>query len=349
MKKLLALLICSIIFTPSLMGMKRKAIVPAPEYFSVPEYFTVDCKKKILLDLAKNVHLYAGTRGYGHNPINQAKRIIGTISRINSDYYKELDKERNDAVTTRTMIKNIADTCYPDDWAELYLIQSFNSAGAKKCIRLSEQLYDKKLTTKKVALLFSKGALLNYSNTEHKKTILSYWIESSDKSSIAIIEKLLQLGANENMYDEYYRASPLAYAIWGKNIKKIEILLSYKAKKCWSTVLVRGNRGLLDILIANSTHDELNSGLLTCIEYYPILDIMEKFIDKGANPSVVLPHLLKKIINEIDCLTPNHQLIQAFNLLCDRQAHDSTTLNKVQNLQTIFNSLATKLENNSPK
>jgi hypothetical protein len=347
MKKLFMLLICSIIFTPSLMGMKRNDII------TTPEHFIVDCKYRILLNLAKNVHSYAGKGSCSHCPITQAKRIISTISRINWDFYKELDKERNDPITSRTMIKNIAVTCYPTEWPcwpELSITHSLKSPGAKKCIQLSNQLYDKKLTPKKIEQLFNDGAILDYSNKKERKTILSYWAASRTSKSMAIIEKLLQLGANHDMYYEYCQGSPLQHAIYTGNIEKIKLLLSYKAKKCWFTVLKENNHQFIDILIDNSTNDELNDGLITCIkQYFYLPEIMQKFIDNGANPSVALPHILEQTIKEINDLTPDHILIQKFHFLCDQQAHDSTTFSKVQNIQTIFSSLATKLENNSPK
>lgn len=352
MKKLFTLLLCSIIFTFPVVGMEK-----IKDDVSVPENFPNDCKRKILINyFAQNVHnyiknYYENDDSYSHYSVGYVARItgriIGKISFINWEFYKALDKERNDPVTTRTMLKNIVVTYYPTEkLTELGIVHALKSPGAKKCIQLSDALFGKRVTPKKIKKLFNEGAFLNYFDEYKKSTVLSYWVGSNTKRSTAIVGKLLQLGANPNVYCK--ESSPLHKALSGNNIEKIKLLLHYKAIKEWYIALVgRGYQRFIDIFIANSTNDELNDGLIVCCKFHPYLpEIMQKFIDSGASPSVALPHIFEQTINSINCLTPDHTIIQKFYFLCDQQAYDSTIFDKMQNLQTIFSVLTNKLEHN---
>ena len=163
-----------------------------------------------------------------------------------------------------------------------------------------------------------------------------------------IIEKLLQLGANPDAYWEGgVGSSPVGIALWNNNVDAVKLLLSYKAQKHWCIVLEERCRGFIDMFIEYSTKDELTDGLIACInERYFLPEIMQKLIDKGANPSVALPFIVKEIIKETDTLTPDHRFIKKFNFLCDQKAYDQTVFNKMQNLQAIFGALTNKLEDN---
>jgi len=106
MKKLFTAFIFTFIFTPYTFGIDIDI-----EEIVAPEHFPYELKKNILLELSQNCHRYVGKMSYENQPLNKAKRIISNISLINKDLYKELDKERNDPITTRIMIKNLVVTC----------------------------------------------------------------------------------------------------------------------------------------------------------------------------------------------------------------------------------------------
>jgi hypothetical protein len=158
---------------------------------SVPENFPDDCKKKILIDyLVKDVHKqiknFHKDRGdcfcYNVDQVCRlAGRLIVGISFINWDFYKALEKERNDPVTTRTMLKNIVATYYPNnEGTELEMVHYFKSPGAKKCIELSNRLFNKVMTPEEIEQLYNEGAFLNYYDKyrhcdNSKNTVLGYW------------------------------------------------------------------------------------------------------------------------------------------------------------------------------
>jgi len=170
------------------------------------------------------------------------------------------------------------------------------------------------------------------------------------------MRKLLKLGANPDVYYECRDWSPLENAVH-MNMDKIKLLLGYKAKKCWHLLLER-YRGFIDTFIEYSTKDELNDGLIACMQTPLYLsEIMQKLIDNGANPSVALSLIYQKIIKSMYDVTCdnskiyNHEVtlginLQKFNFLCAQKAYDETTFAKVQNLQAIFSSLANVLEQN---
>jgi hypothetical protein len=173
-------------------------------------------------------------------------------------------------------------------------------------------------------------------------------VDSGVQGNEAIVEKILQLGVNPNSYET--QQSPLVLAMWKNSIEKIKLLLSYKAEKQWHNVIscILYHR-FIDTIVTYCTKDELNDGLIACASdhsYRP--EIMQKLIDNGAEPSVALPHAFEGLIKKINTLTPNASEILNFNFLCNQEAYDETVCTKVQNLQTIFSSLANKLEQNKP-
>lgn len=349
MKKLFIVYLCSIIVTFPVLSINLGQI----DVVSVPDNFPIELTNRILLDLAQNVHNYVGKADPFHDPVSQVKCILRKVSILNKEWYNNLDKQRNDPVATRTLIQNIGITCYsniPDmSFPPMGIIKRLCTPGAKKCIALSDQLYDENLTPKGIEQLYNDGAILDYCNKKIvRKTVLSYWLRGDNNKSMEIITKLLQLGANSDAYYEGgIGASPLAIALWHNNADKVKLLLSYKAKKHWCIVLEERCRRFIDTFIQYSTKDELTDGLIACIaEHFYLPEIMQNLVDRGANPSVVLPHVFKKIIENVGNLTPNHPLIQKFNFLCTHQAYDQTVCDKVQNLQAIFGALTNKLEDN---
>jgi hypothetical protein len=354
MQKLFTSLICSILFTTTIIGMEKER--------SAPAHFSDDCKKKILIDhLVKDVHhqiknFHKDSGSCFSFNVDQVCREVGRlivrISRINWDYYKALEKERNDPVTTRTMLKNIVATYYPNnEGTELEMVHCFKSPGAKKCIELSNQLFNKQVTPKKVKQLYKKGALLNYYDKygygdASKETVLHYWVDCGVQGSEAVVKKLLQLGVNPSSYAG--KCSPLLRAMWSNNTENITLLLSYKAEKEWhSVVSCIVYHKFIDTIVPYCTQDELNDGLVICASdriYRPA--IMQKLIDNGAKPNVALPHVLKNIIEKVDILASDNSAVLNFNFLCSQGAYDQTVFDKVQNLQLIFGDLTHKLEKN---
>jgi hypothetical protein len=357
------------------MEAERKSLASSSDVGSVPTNFPIDIRNRILiLELAQNAHNYvdkyaggdvvnfSGTfvsKGNCYDPVREVERILCKISLLNREWKKELDKQRNDPVAARTMMQNIGITCYSNFFGNnrspfiSYIVNRFCTPGAQKCRELSCQLYDKDLTPEKVEQLYKDGAILDYWNRGPRETILRYWIEKDDDKSTKIVEKLLQLGANPNAYYEDYNCSPLPMAVCNNNADKVELLLRYKAKKQWYWVVER-SRGCIDLFIDCATKDELTAGLIACVggrDYLP--EIMQKMIDKGANPSAALPHVVKAIIESVGQSKPEHRMFlqgreQMFNFLCAQQAYDADAYNEIQKLQEFLSSLANKLEQNKP-
>lgn len=321
-------------FTSYIFGMESKTL-------QSPEIFPYELKKKIILELSQNVHRYI--------PLSQpkfARKIMNRISLINKDLYNELKKQRNDPISTRTMIINIAFAC---NRTESNIAHILCTPGAQKCINLSEKLYSPNLNSLTIKKLFNMGALVNYYQPD-EGTVLCYWFLHKAPQSLAIIKMLLILGANPNEEE-----SLINIAINQKSTKKIKLLIKYKAEKPWSLILEQQQK-LIDYCIANSTQDELNDGLISCIttKYEP--RIMQQFIDKGANPSIGLAPILNEIINMMyitdfnyfsinevikNILIPdsNSPFIQKFNFLCDQQGFDEESLFNIQDLQDSFTSM----------
>jgi hypothetical protein len=353
MKKLFIVYLCSIIVTFPVLSINFGQIAIVP----VPDNFPVELTNRILLDLAQNAHNYVEKTDNG--PVHQVKDIIRTVSILNKEWYAKLDKQRNDPVTTRIMIHNIGIICYVNSGRSLTsfppvnIVGQLRTPGAKKCIELSNQLYDNNLSIEKIEQLYKDGAILDYYNGLRANTVLSHWVLSNQNNSIDIMEKLLQLGTNPDVYFAQGNSSPLKNAMCNGTLEKNKLLLSYKAKKEWCIAFNNSFYRFIDLFIEYSTKDELNEGLTVCANNFYSLEIMQKLIDKGANPSVPLVDVSKKVIESMADSAPDNKLAQLmqlnkFNFLCDQKAYDETVLVKIQNLQVMLSSLANKLEQNKP-
>lgn len=313
-----------------------------------------DLKKTILLDLSQNVHKYV-RKEYGTENANLASRIIYNVSSINKDLYKELDKQRNDPITARTIITNfsaiprtIITNISPSN---IYLMRRYlKTPGAKKCFELSEQLYLPDLTTDKIMQLFHKGALLDYTGQHSHQSVLNHWIYPYNNN--AIVKKLLELGASPNTAHKH-KKPPLELAIELRKRETFEIIFNYnpiKTQAVWNAALQahhqRNNH--IDLMISNSTYNELNDGLIACTTtYHNYTEIMQEFIDKGADPNIALSPSINEI-SLIDINDTNSVSIKKFNLLCDQKAFDKKAIIQLQQIIDFFVSCKNKLENNQP-
>src|SRR6266404_6935316 len=162
MKKLFITLIFTIT-TSCLFGMKPK-LEPIIKFFPEdnPEKNTYpyDAKKMILLELAQNV-LYHTRSKYISKRAQLASQIIGYVSFVNKDLYKELDKQRNDPIAIRPIMIDIAYDTRFNNYNYFY-VENMPLPGAQKCIEYTKQLTDEKLTPDKTEQLFQQGAILNY-------------------------------------------------------------------------------------------------------------------------------------------------------------------------------------------
>jgi hypothetical protein len=354
------------------MEAERKSLASFVDVVSVPENFSIDCRNRILFfELAQNTHNYVDKYAGGdcvsfhgtfvskgkdsYEPVRKVRSILCKISCLNREWYKQLDKQRNDPVTARTMMQNIGITCYSNFVGNnrspfiSYIVNRFCTLGAQKCRESSCQLYDNNLTPEKVEHLYKEGAILDYWNRGPRVTVLYYWSEKNDNESTKIVEKLLQLGANPDAYYEEPDCSPLPIAVHNNDADKVKLLLSYKAKKRWYWVVREDGRRCIDLFIDCATKDELTEGLIACAvsDYLP--EIMQKMIDKGANPSAALPRVFEQIIQKFGKpeLAPFVQeRVRVYDFLCSQQAYDADVCNKIQNLQAFLSSLADKLEQN---
>lgn len=350
MKKLVAAAICTIISTLHILGMETNTL-------QIPEHFPYECSKHILLEYAQNVHRYVREK-HGYRSNREPSGIIFNVSLVNKDLYKQLDKERNDPITARTIITNLKNTC--PDWNCL-TVEKLRFPGAKKCIALSEQLYDENLTIEKLEQLFSKGAILDFSVTkkpfdssQYKEKPLIHWYQEVGGNSYAITKKLLELGADPN------QCGFLELLIKeGESQELITITLKYTARinhYTWDAALSKDYPTYRDLLINHSTPDELNAGLVCCaINKYNSLrstysqETMQQLIDNGANPNIALYHLMVTLKDKPCPLNDDNNFVKNFNFLCKQKAFDQTTLNSMRNLQKLFGDLADTLEKNQPE
>jgi hypothetical protein len=338
MKKLLTLLF-TIIFSPYIFSMNEKK-----ELQPISEAFPYELKKMILLDLSKNVHKYV-LKEMGNNKAQIASRVIFNVSLVNWDLYKELDKTRNDPITARTIITNVA--CNDWDNFDPCLAKHLTFPGAKKCLALSDQLYANDLTPDKIEELYNGGALINYQGIDKSYFVLSHWIVSPMGTNNMI--KLLDLGANPNIPRKASRTDyPLETAIKKSSPDKIKIILKYNPQKnydIWETALLYPYRDCIDLLIPDSTPDELNDGLECCIYSYYIPEIMQKFIAHGASSSKALKCSTKKLAHY--AISQTNTQVKCFNFLCDQEAFNETALANLQSIHKLFGDMITKLENNN--
>lgn len=173
MKKLFIVYLCSIIVTFPVLSINLGQIVVVP----VPNNFPVELTNKILLDLVQNAHNYIGKAEPFYTPMSEVKHILRTVSILNKEWHKKLDKQRNDPVTTRAMIQNIGTTYYVNagrsgkSFPPMGIIRQLCTPGAKKCIVLSDQLYDVTLNPEKVQQLYNEGAIFDYCNKKTEKKL----------------------------------------------------------------------------------------------------------------------------------------------------------------------------------
>lgn len=343
MKTLLTSLILITTFTPYITCMNQEATFAEADPY--------DLKKMILLELSQNIHKYVSKENEKYAAL-EASWIIRNVSRVNWNLYNELDKQRNDPVTNRIMINNLIKilNAYSADT----IMENMQTLGAKKCIHASNELYRWfSISPEKIEELFKAGAVFDYYGADHNG---NHWVSrehilSHCKNNIPAFNKLLELGANPNKGNIMYNT------IRTQNAEQIATVLKYKpTDKNWSAFLQRHNerhitgykfKNTLDVLIAHSSPNDLNDGLIACVknkQYVP--EIMQQLIDNGANPNIALPHALKSIHNSYGPINTDTNFIQNVNFLCDQKAFDQTTLIQLQEIIKIFNSLVDKLKNN---
>ncbi len=349
MNKLLITLVCAITFTPHIFSMEENSLQ------QVSQALPYKCSKKILLELSQNCHRYADNYEWNCTKSALVSRIIFNVSLVNKDLYQELDKQRNDPITARSIIINTRHQ-YLDDSFASDDVENFVFPGAKKCRELTAQLYDDNLTEDMVEKLFHQGATIDYDVNASRHTVLHYpplfyWgciSHKNEEQSKAIIKKLLDLGANPDKCDV------LTYVIDTENIDLTKMILNYKPVikfNTWRAVSVvsRNMQEYIDLLLPCATQDELNDGLycFACnsLVYKP--EIMQKFIDNGANPSIALHQLITRLTN-FTLLDANHDFIKIFNFLCSKGAFDKKALTHLQHLQDILGSLINELDRNQP-
>jgi hypothetical protein len=318
--------------------------------------FPYEIKKKILLELAQNVH-YRVRRQDPSSRTWLANKIIGYVSFVNKDLYAALDQQRNNPITARNIITNLKYQCPNQN-----LAWNLKFPGAKKCYELSEQLYNDDLTEEMAENLFQQGAIIDYSVTKNKKTgelqycPLKYWCDPrrNNNQGKEIIKKLLDLGANPD------EENCLVHVIHGKGIDMTKTVLAYKPmldNPVWNAailyVTVNNNSAYIDLLISRATHDELNIGLICCfgelydtILYRPTL--MQKFINNGANPNIALPHLLNRLKSIENPFDADGHFVQNLKFFCEQKAFDKYMLIYLQQTQNSLNSLVNALEKNQP-
>ncbi|HLJ30888.1 MAG TPA: hypothetical protein VKU36_00490 [Candidatus Babeliales bacterium] len=250
-----------------------------------------ELKKRIVLDLGKNVHHYV----HKNNPA-QASDIILKVSFINKYFYSELEKERTDPVTTRQIIYNLKTISHPF-LSESTILHRFKTLGAKKCINLSQQLYNFDKNMDNIETLIAQGALLNYRN-KNALYIIQYAALNRSDLGRRYLKKLLTLGANPNVKAQY-DPTALGIAINQQDFNKIALILKHNPHdKCWENAFDIANDQIFYFIMDNSTSDDLTQGLIVCIKrgYHP--QLIKRFIKKGASIEQTLAALLEEKFNK---------------------------------------------------
>lgn len=362
MKTLSAFFLLSSIFTACIFSMEIEKPKPLLKLEPIIKFypgnspkedtFPYDLKKAILLKLAQNVHYYVRSVDISKRA-QFASEIIGYVSFVNKDLYKELDKQRNDPITVRPILIDIACGIHYK-YCNYFYVENMPLPGAQKCIEYSKQLTDETLTPDKAEQLVKKGAILNYHH-QNCQSPLSYWcciMHNNSPQSVAVFKKLLELGANHNEFNV------LNYIMdTNGNMDLISEILKYptqKNKRVWIAAIQK--QEYVDLLIPTSTPDELNIGLRACIDQYSDYkpEMMQQFIDSGANPDDILYRTMENLLcwNQI---TPSGSfLVSSFrdsavnklNFLCMEGAFDQRVLNTLKYKRDIFDCLIQQLEKN---
>jgi hypothetical protein len=328
--------------------------------YPVPKELCTRAEKGFFI-IAQNIYASA------NKDAECASHILHDISLLSPNLYKALDEERNNPVIARNIIEQFA---LLKDGFRLGIAKQLTFPGAKKCLELSQQLYNKNLTPTDIEQLFKQGAIINYESSNDVSP-LSYWTNSDDTHSLMIIEKLIALGANPN-YEPVWGNNSFFVAIGKQNRDKLNALLNYYkvtygkstlSTPVWSTILILyyGNLGkykqcpeLIDYLVANVPKESCSSGLMACLDVQDGLQkeqrtqLMKNFIKYGANTGPALAHLLEYI----ELWGPDYShsdFIKDFKTLCDTGTFDEEALTTLQGLSQLFDSLITILKNNSPK
>jgi hypothetical protein len=333
-----------------------------PGIYPIPQKLCTLAEKSAYI-IAKNIYASAD------KDAQCASHILHDISLTNNNLYKALDEERNDPVTARNIIEQFA---LLEDRFRLDIAKKLTFPGAKKCLALSERLYDKNNTPQTIELLFKWGALINYQSGNNGSP-LSYWTQSDQYSqnNLMIIEKLIALGADPNC-EPVWGNNSFFVAIGKQTHARLNALLDYytlmhgKSTLCrpvWGNILILyyGNLGpykkdpvLIDILIANVPMQSCSTGLMACLDVKEDLEkqqrtqLMQKFINRGADAGPALMHLLEHV--ELwGTNYPDSDFIKNFNMLCDAGAFNEEALTAAQHLSQMFDVIKTKIENNRPK
>jgi hypothetical protein len=351
MKKLFISFVSIFIFIPSILGMNELT-----ESQSTPE-IPYDMQKRILLDLAQNIHCYVDKKRY-NDDLTIVSRVIRNVGLLNKDLYKALYETRNNPKIARSIITNLA--CKKDNTLYFDTASQFTFPGAKRCLELTHQLYDENLTPTELEKLFKQGAILNYATTRcHQpayRDVLSYWCcysRNDQQQAAQLLTKLLQLGVKLDSHN-------FSYVINNKNIAYTKIMAPYATitNQCWAYALDNGP-DYIKILIEHSQPKDLDEGLKTCvgtkwwqnsetaaISYNP--EAMKQLINAGADTSIALNHLINELSKiKISLNNDNHPFYQNFIFLCKYGAFNQKALDKLIKINNIFDSLISAVEKNN--
>jgi len=266
MNKLLPLFICTILATPYISGMKKTDIQPVNQADELKNALTIMCI---------NANTYI--------PKSKPEILSQTVCTMRL-VSKEISKELSDPRVISSLISKFV---FSNNFFEWRITDRLKFPGAQQCIALSDKLYDKDLTIDKVEELFNQGAILNYNQT-NLPYVLSHWSLNRNPEGTSIVKKLLELGTTP---DHHNSDEPMRYALFSKNKDTIMLLLKWKATKAWNRVILEKEyQEFRKLLMDHSTPEELNEGLKVCImgSYKP--EIMQEFINHGADVNVALAH-----------------------------------------------------------
>lgn len=301
----------------------------------------LDIKEKILLEYSQNVHRYVNEK-FGAEKARLASRIIWNVSLVNKSLYTQLEQTRNNPIIARTIINELSFD--KNDHFDSIAADTFSFPGAQKSLHLSKTLYDDGLTIDLLEYLHQQGACLDYWHDEKNTCPANYWnnyTRRDNPKSATLVKKFLELGIHID------QTNLISQSMIDKNLELLEMIFHYYCpkNKCWGRAIDFPE--CIDLLITYSTKEDLDHGLKICIQHSNhVPEIMQKLIDKGANPSEALQYLESSSGTLLDS---NTTYFKNFIFLCENQAFNQETHNKMQNMMNNLTILADKLEQNQPK
>lgn len=358
MNKLLVTLIATIIFIPYIECMEtnpqkslsNKLQEKYPILVKLDKKYKEARETNTLAEMALSI-VAKKTYSYLTQSQNEfAQEITSKFSQLDKDLYKKM----GNVYAARSILIYFA-----KDYNNfsVRIAKKFTFSGAKKCLALSNSLYNKDATPDTIKVLFKNGAILNYlsSQENHRQYPVLYWSQIDQENptvSKTIVKELLDLGADTEV------CGLLDYVV-DTDLDLTQLVLEYKPKintQVWASALLSKNQEkILPLLIEHATQDELNAGLTACFKlwfndkdtnYKP--ETMQLLINSGANPSVGILALMSVLPNLTCPVNSDDLFVKNLIFLCKNKAYDQKALSQLRDIHNLFGCMVEAIEKNQP-